>query len=204
LRCRDAATGRGRGGILSVVSGVLALLTNPTFISRLLGIIIWIAYAFGALIALSLVVAVTPWVFDKLRTASAPMRIAIIIFAIVPTFFVALTVLIALFSNYAPLVLRCLFLAFAILIPPGLYYLFIATRRDSLLNAYVSNLSRLGLLRRQCRPQPAGSDGATVEAENDRVRRVHGYIERFEALYGKLPIDYISKVLCVSLSCQGL
>jgi hypothetical protein len=149
-------------------------------------------YLVGALLVLGLLVAATKWVYGKLLTASAPVRIAIIIFFIVPMFFGVLTALIALFSNYAALVLRCLFLSFAILIPPGLYYLFIATRRDSLLNAYVSCLSRLGLLRRQERPS---RNGTTVEAENERVRRVHGYIERFEALYGKLPDDYIPKLI---------
>jgi hypothetical protein len=149
----------------------------------------------GRLVALGLLAAAAGWVHDKLHNANAPVRIAIIIFVIVPAFFVVLTVLIALFSNYAPLVLRCLFLAFAILIPPGLYYLFIATRRDSLLNAYVSNLSRLGLLRCQRRLKAVGSNGATVEAENDRVRRVQGYIERFEAVYSKLPDDYTPKLI---------
>ena len=167
--------------------------------------VIWIGYVGGALLALGLLAAVTNWVYAKLRTASAPVRIAIIIFVVVPAFFVALTVLIALFSNYAALVLRCLFLTFAILIPPGLYYLFIATRRDSLLNAYVSSLSRLGLLRCQGSPRPAGSSsGTTVEAENERVRRVRGYIERFEALYGKLPEDYVPKLIEATREPHGV
>ena len=167
--------------------------------------VIWIGYVGGALLALGLLAAVTNWVYAKLRTASAPVRIAIIIFVVVPAFFVALTVLIALFSNYAALVLRCLFLTFAILIPPGLYYLFIATRRDSLLNAYVSSLARLGLLRCQGGPRPAGSSsGTTVEAENERVRRVRGYIERFEALYGKLPEDYVPKLIEATREPHGV
>jgi hypothetical protein len=160
-------------------------------ISGVVGVLKWAGIVLVAFFVLSFVAGIaTPWGYKKWLAASAPMRIGVIIFVFVPTFFGGLTILIALYSEYAPLLLRSLFLTFIILIPPGLYYLFIATRRDSLLNAYVSNLSRLGLLQREKR-----NTEATVEPENERVRRVRGYIERFEALYGKLPDPYVPELI---------
>ena len=40
------------------------------------------------------------------------------------------------------MLIRCVFIVLAILIPPSLFFLFIATRRESLFNAYTSNLDR--------------------------------------------------------------
>jgi hypothetical protein len=176
--------------MIQIFTDSIRLLTDPGLTSSVYRLLTWIAYGFGALLALGLLMIATAWIFDKLLNSGAQGRFAMIIFVIVPAFVVTLTVLIAVFTDYAPLVLRCLFLALAIMIPPGLYYLFIATRRDSLLNAYISNLSRLGLLRRQRRPQ-----GAELEADNDRARRVRGFVERFEAIYGKLPEEYIPKLI---------
>lgn len=163
---------------------------TDTFIPNVVGLLKWLGFGFAAMMALGVLFAATPPVYNWMRTATAPMRIGIIIFVIVPMFFAGLAILIVVFSNYAPLVLRSIFLTFVILIPPGLYYLFIATRRDSLLNAYVSHLSRLGLLRHENRRSEP-----TIEPENERVRRVRGYIERFEALYGKLPDEYVPALI---------
>ena len=46
------------------------------------------------------------------------------------------------------LLIRLCFLTVAIFLPASLYFLFIAARRESLFNAFTTNLSRLGLLRR--------------------------------------------------------
>jgi hypothetical protein len=155
------------------------------------------------LLALGLLIAVTPWLRQKLSTAGPTMRIGLILFVIAPVFFFLVAMLIAVFSEYAPLALRCLFLIFVIFIPPGLYYLFIATRRESLLNSYVSNLSRLGLFRRGGSKPSANSNDTTAEEENDRARRIHGYIERFEALYGRLPPDYVAGLIAATRAPVG-
>lgn len=68
-------------------------------------------------------------------------------------------------------------------IPGLLYYLFLATRRPTILNEYVSNLGRLGLLKHR----PRRSCGNESEAEHRA--RVDGYFQRFESVYGELRFD---------------
>jgi hypothetical protein len=76
---------------------------------------------------------------------------------------------------------RCLF-------PPTLYYLFIAARKISLLNEFVSNLIQLGLATRRCIPLRNGA-GTRLGYQPDAVyaRRLITYLQKFEAVYGPLP-----------------
>jgi hypothetical protein len=66
----------------------------------------------------------------------------------------------------------------------GEWYLFVGTRKASLLNEFLVNLDRLGLLRRA-----RGEDEAT------RGRRVQGYLQKFQAIYGELAPNVYSDVL---------
>src|SRR5262249_41905065 len=79
-------------------------------------------------------------------------------------------------------VFRVVFLGIVILLPATMYYLFLATRKVSLLNEFVNNLDRLGLLTVQ------KSDAENeVQAEGSRLsveRRFESYRRKFEALYG--------------------
>ena len=69
------------------------------------------------------------------------------------------------------------------LLPAVVYFLFIATRRPSILNEFISNLARLGLLG----ARPVRAD-ATESAEERRAR-VGSYFQRFEAIYGTLRFE---------------
>jgi hypothetical protein len=73
-------------------------------------------------------------------------------------------------------VLRVVFIVLVCLLPATMWYLFIATRKASLLNEFLANLGRLGLLRTTA--------GETSAARN---RRVSSYLQKFEAMYGDLP-----------------
>jgi hypothetical protein len=73
--------------------------------------------------------------------------------------------------------LRVAFLIVVCALPAILWYLFIATRKASLLNEFITSLDRLGLLR-------AGQR----EAGGARDRRISSYLERFSAIYGPLPV----------------
>jgi len=57
-----------------------------------------------------------------------------------------------------------------------MWYLFLVTRKASLLNEFLANLGRLGLL-----------DAAPNEDAASRGRRVQSYLQKFEAIYGDLP-----------------
>ncbi len=77
------------------------------------------------------------------------------------------------------LVLRLAALACLVIIPPSLFFVFLAMRKQSLLNAYVANLSRLGLLERR-----HGGPLQHEESEWCRLCRIGSYFERFSAYYG--------------------
>jgi hypothetical protein len=70
--------------IASLLSNIASFFTSATFISGVVGLLIWIGYALGALVALGLLAAAAGWVHDKLHNANAPVRIAIIILVINP------------------------------------------------------------------------------------------------------------------------
>ncbi len=81
---------------------------------------------------------------------------------------------------------KCVFLLIACLFPPILYYLFISTRKYSLLYEFILNLDRLGLLRkRQLAPHCTKQNGE-CELDSSLRLRIRAYLERFEAVYGSL------------------
>ncbi len=79
-------------------------------------------------------------------------------------------------ARYQILALRSVFVFSVCLVPGILYYLFITTRRDSLLNEFLTNLLRLGVL-----------SPAEGEHRSEFRLRVLTYVQKFEAAYG--PID---------------
>jgi hypothetical protein len=94
---------------------------------------------------------------------------------------------------------RMTFIYAVVLLPPSLFFLFIATRRESLFNQYAANLDRLGLLRkRQLRVANAEAKHYPVEDGPRFARRVKGYLDRFSAVYGTLPSETVDNFLdCV-------
>ena len=144
----------------------------------------------GVALLVPLFLLIRYWV----KRASPTQRAGMIIFVAVPlsiTAFFAVLPFVA--PGYQVVILRSVFLALVILIPPALYYLFIATRRETLLNAYLSNLHRLGLL--WPRPLNPALAGETFESEGSRSRRVRSYFERFEAVYGRLPETFVDDLV---------
>jgi hypothetical protein len=113
---------------------------------------------------------------------------------------------------------RCLFLTLCLLLPAGLYYQFVGSRRDSLLNSFIVILDRLGLFdyRRlfsspaflstaaTIEQSPPGKSNVISETEFSRARRVRSYFERFEAIYGPLPANFISEIVeCTKPAVKG-
>ena len=104
---------------------------------------------------------------------------------------------------------RCGFITLCLLLPGGLYYQFVGSRRDSLLNSFIVVIDRLGLFdyRRlfsspafvsaatTISPSPRGKSDVISETEFSRARRVRSYFERFEAVYGPLPLNFISNIV---------
>jgi hypothetical protein len=93
-------------------------------------------------------------------------------------------------------VARMAFVYMAVLLPASLFFLFIATRRESLFNQYATSLDRLGLLRkRQLRVVNAEATHYIVEDGLKFARRVKSYLDRFSAVYGTLPVETVNNFL---------
>ncbi|OLF16004.1 hypothetical protein [Actinophytocola xanthii] len=97
-------------------------------------------------------------------------------FAAVPAAIILVGGVAVLPDNLQLVALRAALLLVVCLLPAVLWYLFITTRRASLLNEFLANLDRLGLMDRQ-----------TGESEVPKRRRISGYLQRFGAAYGDLP-----------------
>jgi hypothetical protein len=67
------------------------------------------------------------------------------------------------------------FILVACLVPAMMYYLFIVSRKGSLLNEFIANLDRLGLLQQK-----------NGELTISRTRRVEAYLQKFEATFGPI------------------
>ena len=80
-----------------------------------------------------------------------------------------------------------MFLTIVIFLPALLYYLFVALRRISLLQEFISNLAKLGLLDRR--------SSGVAETEQDREVRVRTYLQKFEAIYGAMPPKLAGEII---------
>ena len=128
-----------------------------------------------------------------LRAVNDKNRVAIIIFFGIPVVLAALVTSSFYYEGFAPIVIRCAFIFFAVMIPASLFFLFIATRRESLFNAYTANLDRVGLLRPRILSSANGRDAE--ESESSRRRRIKSYLDRFGASYGSLQPEFVEQFL---------
>ncbi|MCT2585367.1 hypothetical protein [Actinophytocola gossypii] len=113
---------------------------------------------------------------SKQREKWSQRRAALVMFVAAPAL-ISLVGGVAVLPEHLQLVaIRAALLLVVCLLPSILWYLFISTRRVSLLNEFLANLDRLGLMREQ-----------PGEGEVTRRRRISGYLQRFGAVYGDLP-----------------
>ena len=95
-------------------------------------------------------------------------------------------------AHKGTLLVRLIFLTIAIFLPASLYFLFIAARRESLFNAFTTNLARLGLLRPWWTTGPSPNPtidrrtSLTLETRTCFHGRIKSYFDRFGAVYGSL------------------
>ena len=141
----------------------------------------WWGFAIGAavVVVISIIAAARGW--------TAKGRLALIIYGAIPSLMM-LVFGVAFLKDAGNRVMaaRFVFLVVATLLPPTMFYLFVFTRKDSLLNEFIANLDRLGLLR----PPDAAEDGA-----ESRRTRVRTYLLRFQAAYGPLNKNLVNPIL---------
>jgi hypothetical protein len=101
---------------------------------------------------------------------------AVVIFVVTPLMLIIIGALIVLPEpRHRVLAFRSFLVLTLCLLPATMWYLFIATRKASLLNDFVTSLNRLGLL------QPQEYEDKEGPA---RRRRIYAYLQKFEATYG--------------------
>jgi len=136
-----------------------------------------IAIAIGVAILLAYAAGRLGWAVNALNQ-SEKARATIVIFVVLPLLIAGIALIAVLPPSYQVTALRSVFLLVVALLPGSLWWLFISQRKASLLNGYVTDLGRLGLLARPKR------DTETAKAE--RSRRIVSYLQKFEATYGTL------------------
>lgn len=168
------------GSAVYIVIGGILVWKNPT-IQSYVREHLWLPAILVAMVVAMLVLA---WVRRDFITASAKKQIGVIIFVAMPLLLVLVGAVWFLPDRFQVLMLRMVFLLIVCLLPAVLYYLFIASRKSSLLQEFVANLFRLGLLRRQSLAKGNATD---IEPEVERRVRIMSYIQKFEAAYGPIP-----------------
>ena len=151
----------------------------------------WPVLVMGAVAigALSLLVVPT--------TRTQGQRVAWITFGLIPLVMITIGALLLLPAHLQVPALRSIFLIVVTLLPPTMYYLFIATRKYSLLKEYVGNLARLSLLDERddltdAEWLPSGIRNQRIESR--RRLRVLACLQKFEGVYGPLPTDLMNKI----------
>jgi hypothetical protein len=129
----------------------------------------------GTALAVAYAVVKNPEAFG-----AASFRAGVILGIGLPMIVALLLSVVALPSQAQLLCLRSVFLLLVIFTPSVMWWLFVASQRESLLNEFLANLGRLGLLE-QTRV------GHTSETPDARETRVAAYLQKFEANFVKVP-----------------
>jgi hypothetical protein len=165
----------------ALIAGIVAIF-NESFRSFLVHW--WWALAIPP--AIVAILSRVPEARRALEKTALNTRATLFFFVVLPLLFVVVVGPIALLDDpeRRAMVLRAVFLIVVCILPAMMWYLFIVTRKASLLNEFIANLDRLGLLQ-------AGEG----EADVSRKRRVESYLQKFEALYGDLRDSIHDEVL---------
>jgi hypothetical protein len=134
----------------------------------------------------------------RLKEATDLRRLGLVIFVLIPFLSILVGGVLFLPARFQVPALRTVFLLVVCLLPATLYYLFIATRKDSLLNELMTNLDRLGLLAPRSLPSQPGATQGEREQESARQNRLLTYLQKFEAIYGRLDPAMVEQLLAAA------
>jgi hypothetical protein len=126
---------------------------------------------------------------------SAQRRIGLVIMLLIVLIGLFFVVVFLLEPIYQAALLRTIFLIIVCSLPALMYYLFITTKKYSLLNEFVLNLTRLGLVNPSRVPQELVCNELQRETEQERRNRINTYMQKFEAVYGAIPTNLSGMVL---------
>jgi hypothetical protein len=173
-------------GIVAVIA--LGNRTSRIFILHWWWAILLPTVVVGALLAIS---PSRKW----LQRQKPSFRAGLFIFGVIPLLLALVGSVTVLPQRYQVIALRSVILVTVCLLPAVMWFLFIATRKASLLNGFLANLYRLGLLA----PSPRSS-GAAPMADPAHDQRLMSYLQKFESVYGTLPQSVRDGVLKKGIS----
>jgi len=139
-----------------------------------------------ALVVLVLAVLVIPSTARWLQQRGTSVRAGFLFFGLIPAVLVGYVGFILWRPTYEFYALRSLFLVVVVLLPGVMFYLFILNRKISLLNQFIANLDRLGLLEHGFLVQESGEE---------HQRKFVSYLRKFEAVYGTVTEDTLKKAM---------
>jgi len=147
---------------------------------------VWVVVGFLLLGVLGVVASkLEAW----LRRSSPVTARKVVYLVVIPGITVAIMGLIGFGStDYLSIGAQLILIPVTALLPALTYFLFLATRRPSILNEFIGNLGRLGLLARRTGHTSRGH-ARRQESDEERRARVEGYFQGFEAIYGTLRFD---------------
>jgi hypothetical protein len=122
-------------------------------------------------------------------------RAGLFIFGVIPLLIALIGSVTVLPQRYQFIALRSVILVTVCLLPAVMWFLFIAARKASLLNGFLANLYRLGLIA----PSPRSSS-ASPAADPAHDQRLMSYLQKFESVYGRLPQSVRDSVLKKGIS----
>ena len=140
------------------------------------------------------VLAIPP-IRKRLEHQKASFRAGLFIFGVIPLLLALIGSVTVLPQRYQLIALRSVILVTVCLLPAVMWFLFIAARKASLLNGFLANLYRLGLLT----PAPRSSS-ALPAADPAHDQRLMSYLQKFESVYGRLSPSVRDSVLKKGIS----
>jgi hypothetical protein len=122
-------------------------------------------------------------------------RAGLFMFGVIPLLLALIGSVTVLPQRYQLIALRSVVFVTVCLLPAVMWFLFIAARKASLLNGFLANLYRLGLLTSSPR-----SSGASPVPDPAHDQRLMSYLQKFESVYGRLPQSVRDSVLKKGIS----
>lgn len=147
------------------------------------------------LLVIAMIVASVPSTQRWYNSTNAQRRIGLVTIVLIVAIAALFFVVFLLEPKYQAALLRTIFLVIVCSLPALMYYLFIATKKYSLLNEFTQNLTRLGLVHPKRVPPELVLPELLRETEQQREKRFFTYIQKFEAVYGAIPTKLSGKVL---------
>ncbi len=130
--------------------------------------------------------------YERINAQKRIGFVILILIILIGLFFIAVFLL---EPTYQAALLRTIFLIIVCSLPALMYYLFIATKKYSLLNEFILNLTRLGLVNPKRVPRELVCNELQRESERERRDRIDTYMQKFEAVYGAIPTNLSGMVL---------